>query len=48
MIDRHRVNGSLARKMLVEMESKGLITKVSHQAALPIYTRATAVEEVKA
>jgi len=49
MIDRHRINGSLARRLLNEMESKGLISKVSHQASMPIYTRAiAATEEVKA
>lgn len=47
MIDRLRVNGSVARRALNELEAKGLIKKVSHHATLPIYTRATATEEVK-
>lgn len=47
LIDRLRVNGSVARQALKDLEAKGLIKKVSHHHALPIYTRATA-EEVKA
>lgn len=47
MIDRLRINGSVARRALIELEGKGIIKKVSHHAACPIYTRATA-EEVKA
>ena len=46
LVDRLRVNGSVARRALVELEGKGIIKKVSHHAACPIYTRATA-EEVK-
>ena len=48
LIDRLRINGSVARRALSDLEAKGLIKKVSHHAALPIYTRATAAEEVKA
>jgi small subunit ribosomal protein S25e len=50
LVDRMKINGSCARKALHELESKGLIKKVSHHSTLQIYTRATAAvaEEVKA
>lgn len=47
LIDRLRVNGSVARRALIDLEGKGIIKKVSHHAACPIYTRATATEEAK-
>lgn len=47
LVDRLRINGSVARKALKELEAKGLIKKVDHHHSLSIYTRATA-EEVKA
>ena len=47
LIDRLRVNGSVARRALSDLEGKGIIKKVSQHAACPIYTRATATEEVK-
>ena len=49
LMDRMKINGSAARKALVELESKGLIKKVHSSSSLNIYTRATAgAEEVKA
>ena len=52
LVDRLKINGSVARRMLAELESKGLIKKVSHSSSLQIYTRATAAaapeETVKA
>jgi small subunit ribosomal protein S25e len=45
LIDRLRINGSVARKALVELESKGLIRKVSASSSMPIYTRAVAEKE---
>jgi small subunit ribosomal protein S25e len=50
LVDRLKVNGSCARKALLDLEAQGLIKKVSHHATLQIYTRATAAaaEEVKA
>ena len=49
MVDRAKINGSLARKALRDLESRGLIRKVLASSTIPIYTRATpAVEAVKA
>lgn len=42
LMDRMKINGSAARKVLVELESKGLIKRVHSSASLNIYTRATA------
>ncbi|KAL8160624.1 hypothetical protein V2J09_002161 [Rumex salicifolius] len=39
--DRMRVNGSVARRMIKELETKGLIRMVSHHSSQQIYTRAT-------
>eukprot|EP01098_Paradermamoeba_levis_P005731 TRINITY_DN23_c0_g1_i3.p1 TRINITY_DN23_c0_g1~~TRINITY_DN23_c0_g1_i3.p1 ORF type:complete len:122 (-),score=54.64 TRINITY_DN23_c0_g1_i3:96-461(-) len=39
--DRLKVNGSLARRALVHLESKGLVKKVIKHSAQSIYTRAT-------
>ncbi len=40
--DRLRVRGSLARRAINELASKGLIKAVSKHSSLVIYTRATA------
>ena len=45
MVDRMKINGSLARVALRELEAKGLIKKVLGHASGVIYTRATAVAE---
>ncbi|CAG8521610.1 19871_t:CDS:2 [Gigaspora rosea] len=42
LVDRLRVNGSLARIAIRELEAKGSIRKISTHSSLPIYTRATA------
>jgi len=39
--DRLKINGSLARRAIKELVSKGLIRVVSHHHAQAIYTRAT-------
>jgi small subunit ribosomal protein S25e len=41
LVDRLKVNGSVARKALIDMEKKGLIKPVTLCSSLPIYTRAT-------
>ncbi|ORX81407.1 ribosomal protein S25 [Basidiobolus meristosporus CBS 931.73] len=48
LVDRLRINGSLARVALRELESQGLINKVSTHGSQLIYTRATASEEASA
>jgi small subunit ribosomal protein S25e len=40
--DRLKVRGSLARRCITELSTKGLIKPVIRHAALQIYTRATA------
>jgi small subunit ribosomal protein S25e len=45
VVDRLRVNGSVARKMLRYLEEKGLIRAVSKHGSVSIYTRATAAAE---
>lgn len=42
LIDRMKVNGSLARRAIAHLESEGLIKKVVHHNAQLVYTRATA------
>ncbi|ORX97659.1 putative ribosomal protein S25 [Basidiobolus meristosporus CBS 931.73] len=42
LVDRLRINGSLARVALRELEAKGLISKVSTHGSQLIYTRASA------
>merc|ERR1711915_493206 len=39
LVDRLKINGSLARKALNELEEKGVIRKVVSHNALNIYTR---------
>ncbi|RAL49339.1 unnamed protein product [Cuscuta campestris] len=39
--ERHRINGSLARKVIIELVERGLIREVSVHASQQIYTRAT-------
>ncbi|KAI9103772.1 ribosomal protein S25, partial [Phlyctochytrium arcticum] len=43
LVDRLRINGSLARIAIRELESKGLIRLVDHHNSQLIYTRATKV-----
>ena len=42
LVDRMKINASVARSTLIDLEAKGLIKKVSHSSKLCIYTRATA------
>lgn len=45
LMDRMKINGSAARKVLTDFETKGLIKRVHSSASLNIYTRATAIAE---
>ncbi|KAL7415617.1 ribosomal protein S25 [Mrakia frigida] len=45
LIDRMKVNGSLARSAIRFLESEGLIKKIVHHNGQWIYTRATAALE---
>lgn len=45
LMDRMKISGSAARKVLTELETKGLIKRVHSSASLNIYTRTTAVAE---
>eukprot|EP00842_Homolaphlyctis_polyrhiza_P001218 jgi/Hompol1/2097/HPOL_002045-RA len=45
LVDRLRINGSLARAAIRELESKGLIRLVSNHRSQALYTRATKAEE---
>ncbi|KAF9159528.1 hypothetical protein DFQ26_006419 [Actinomortierella ambigua] len=47
LVDRLRINGSLARVAIRELAKQGLIVPVSTHGAQLIYTRATGVEEDK-
>ncbi|KAJ3284484.1 hypothetical protein HK104_009895 [Borealophlyctis nickersoniae] len=46
LVDRLRINGSLARVAIRELEEKGLIRLVSAHKSQMIYTRATKAEDV--
>merc|ERR1712142_329575 len=43
--ERLKIRGSLARRALIELQSKGLIKEVVKHSSQVIYTRATAVAE---
>ncbi|KAH0541542.1 40S ribosomal protein S25 [Glutinoglossum americanum] len=45
LVDRLKINGSLARKALKDLEEKGLIKKVVGHSKLSIYTRAVTASE---
>jgi len=45
LIDRMKVNGSLARRAIAHLESEGLIKRVVHSNAQLVYTRASAGKE---
>jgi len=45
LVDRLKINGSLARRCLADLEDKGQIKKVVGHSKLNIYTRAIAAEE---
>ncbi|KAL2916876.1 40S ribosomal protein S25 [Polyrhizophydium stewartii] len=47
LVDRLRINGSLARAAIRELESKGLIRLVSSHGSQSIYTRATKSEDAE-
>ncbi|KAL0259660.1 40S ribosomal protein S25 [Diplodia seriata] len=44
LVDRLKINGSLARKALADLEEKGQIKKVVHHSKLQVYTRAVGQE----
>ncbi|KAG9246719.1 putative 40S ribosomal protein S20 [Calycina marina] len=44
LVDRLKINGSLARKCLDDLEEKGIIKKVVAHSALNVYTRAITAE----
>ncbi|GAB1199229.1 40S ribosomal protein S25 [Aspergillus pseudonomiae] len=44
LVDRLKINGSLARKALEDLEEKGQIKKVVGHSKLNIYTRAVTAE----
>ncbi|KAJ3039853.1 40S ribosomal protein S25 [Rhizophlyctis rosea] len=48
LVDRLRINGSLARVAIRELEEKGLIRLVSAHGSQLIYTRATKAEDAPA
>ncbi|KAK6908767.1 30S small subunit ribosomal protein S25e [Kwoniella mangroviensis CBS 10435] len=45
LIDRMKINGSLARRAIAFLEKEGHIKRVVHHHAQLIYTRATAAKE---
>lgn len=45
LIDRMKINGSLARRAIAYLEKEGLIKRVVHHHAQLIYTRAIAAKE---
>ncbi|KAH8668041.1 S25 ribosomal protein [Tricladium varicosporioides] len=45
LVDRLKINGSLARRCLADLEEKGQIKKVVKHSKLSIYTRAVAAAE---
>ena len=45
LIDRMKINGSLARRAIAHLEKEGLIKRVVHHNAQLVYTRATAGKE---
>jgi small subunit ribosomal protein S25e len=47
LVDRLRLNGSLARVAITELEEQGLIRRISRHASQVIYTRATGGEDEK-
>ncbi|KAG5190079.1 ribosomal protein S25 [Tribonema minus] len=44
LVERLKINGSLARAAIRELEEKGVIRRVSHHSAQLVYTRATNTE----
>ncbi|KAF2431501.1 ribosomal protein S25 [Tothia fuscella] len=42
LVDRLKINGSLARQALKDLEEKGLIKKVVSHSSMLVYTRAVA------
>ncbi|KAH7055866.1 ribosomal protein S25 [Macrophomina phaseolina] len=44
LVDRLKINGSLARKALADLEEKGQIKKVVGHSKLQVYTRAVGSE----
>lgn len=45
LVDRLRINGSLARAAIKDLEAKGLIRLISAHGSQLIYTRSTKVED---
>merc|ERR1711864_12744 len=46
LVDRLKINGSLARRCLADLEEKGQIKKIVGHSKLQIYTRAVAATEM--
>lgn len=47
LVDRLRINGSLARKAIADLASQGLIRLVSAHSSQLIYTRATKADDAE-
>jgi len=45
LVDRLKINGSLARQALADLEERGVIKKVVRHSKLSIYTRAVAAAD---
>ena len=45
LVDRMKINGSLARRAIAYLEKEGAIKRVVHHSAQMVYTRATAAKE---
>ncbi|KFY29827.1 hypothetical protein V494_08446 [Pseudogymnoascus sp. VKM F-4513 (FW-928)] len=45
LVDRMKINGSVARRCLADLEEKGIIKKVVSHSSLSIYTRAITADE---
>merc|ERR1711964_780944 len=45
LVDRLKINGSLARRCLADLEEKGQVKKIVGHSKLQIYTRAVAAAE---
>jgi small subunit ribosomal protein S25e len=41
LVERLKINGSLARAAIAELEGKGVIRRISHHSSQLVYTRAT-------
>lgn len=48
LMDRMKITGSAARRVLADLEAQGLVKRVHSSASLKIYTRATAQADAAA